>query len=278
MSAAVDNELAKSESQSFYEHIEICGSCRDEFELERLTKAYIKRKITFVDVPYDLETAIMAQISNQGGTAIPSGFLDRVVSNSIFQPVLAVGVVFVLAIILFFANKDNIVLPPSPGDQLATSVAASLDGLTIAGNNFQDVLSGKFKPEITAIATADVASFILKNAGYTLDLPGVQSADWIGGSVSSQGRHKMAHVIYKMGENYIYLYCFPKDAMISQNVHLPAKCMDTIDKNDWFWTQDEDGDVQAVWNFQNNVCIATANLDKKDLVAYLQPGTGAKNP
>jgi hypothetical protein len=88
----------------------------------------------------------------------------------------------------------------------------------------------------------------------------------------------MAHVIYKMGENYIYLYCFPKDAMVSHGVHLPANCIDSINKNNWYWTEDEDGDVQVVYDFQNKVCIATANLDKQDLVAYLQPGAGARHP
>ncbi len=62
MSGAVDDQLQSGESRHFNDHIEICGRCRDEYDLEKLTKAYIKRKITYVDVPYDLEQTIMAQL------------------------------------------------------------------------------------------------------------------------------------------------------------------------------------------------------------------------
>ncbi|MCL5738405.1 MAG: zf-HC2 domain-containing protein, partial [Bacteroidetes bacterium] len=83
MSGAVDNQLLKNESQGFYEHIEICGSCKDEFDLERLTKAYIRRKITLVDVPYDLEQAIMAQLFAEGGLEFNPGFFTQLFSSSI---------------------------------------------------------------------------------------------------------------------------------------------------------------------------------------------------
>lgn len=276
MSGAVDSQLQKDESSVFYEHIEICGSCRDEFELERLTKAYIKRKITFVDVPYDLEQAIIAQFSSGSGLGLNQGFLTRLLVNSIFQPMMAVAVVLVLAVILFFANKPNLIIPTFPGEQLAAVVTSQQDGLSLAENNFQDVLSGKFKPQVTAIATADVASFLRQNAGYSIPLPAVPSADWVGGSVSSQNGNKVTHVVYKMGEEYIYIYSFPRQIMNAKNISLPQNCIDTITKSGWYWTEDSDGDIQAVWSTDDYVCIATANLEKKNLVAYLKTETGVK--
>ena len=276
MSGAVDKQLEKGEAESFYEHIEICGSCRDEFELERLTKAYIKRKITFVDVPYDLERAIMVQLAAEG--SVSTGVVAGTASKGLFQPLLALGIVLVLAVLLFFANRPGLIMPEAPGSRLAAAATTNGDALAIAENNFQNVLSGKFKPQITAITSDEVASFIRQNAGYSMSLPDVRSADWVGGSVSSDDGNKMAHIVYKMGENYIYLCCFPKGVVSSKKVTLPAQCVDAIGKNGWFWTQDEDGDVQAVWNARDNVCIATANLEKKDLVAYLQPPEGEKNP
>ena len=276
MSGAVDNQLLKNESQGFYEHIEICGSCKDEFDLERLTKAYIRRKITLVDVPYDLEQAIMAQLFAEGGLEFNPGFFTQLFSSSIFQPVMAVGVMFVLAIILFYANKPNLIMPTFPAEQLVVTAPSQQDGLSLAENNFQDVLSGKFKPQVTAIDMADVASFIKQNAGYAIPLPTVPSADWVGGSVSSQNGNKVARVVYKMGENFIYIYSFPKQLMNSKNISLPSNCVDAINKNAWFWTMDSDGDTQAVWSYDDHVCIATANLGKNDLVGYLKTESGAE--
>lgn len=266
MSGAVDKQLLKNESQGFYEHIEICGSCRHEYELERLTKAYINRKITFVDVPYDLEKTILAQLSSERD----EGFFIRLISNSIFQPVLAVGIVLVLAIILFFANKPNLIMPSSPPEQLNTAQISQQDALSIAESNFQDVISGKFKPQVTSIATADVAAYINQNAGYSVPLPSVPTADWVGGSVSMQSGSKVTHVVYKMGEDYVYIYSFPKQIMNSKRISLPSGCMNAMQNNGLFWGEDSNGDTQAAWSYDDHVYIATANVEKKDLAAYLK--------
>ncbi len=275
MSGAVDNQLLHDESSEFQHHIEICGSCREEYELERLTKAYLRRKITFVDVPYDVERAIVEQFSSESQSAIlkpkedkGGGFISRLFKNRIFQPVLAVGMVAVIGIVLFFANKPNLILPNSkvPAEVLSTQE----DALSLAEINFQDVLSGKFKPEVTAVAMPEVASYISQNAGYTVQFPAVASADWIGGSVSNFSGNKMAQVVYKMGEDYIYICSFPKNAVDSKRISFPSRCSNAIENNGWFWSENSNGDIQAAWSDAGHVCIATSNLERADLASYLK--------
>ncbi len=270
MSGAVDNELEENESKNFYEHIEICGSCRDEYELEKLTKAYIKRKITFVDVPYDLEGAILAQISSEGAIRRKPGFLSMLFASAILQPIMAVGAMIVVAVLLFFANRANIIMPISSGDSAEAVQVSEQNVLLVAMNNFQDVLNGKFRPQITAITTADVSAYLDQNAGYTIPLPAVPSADWVGGSVTSTDGSKITHVIYKIGEGYIYIYSFPKKAMTSNGISLPSSCTHAIQKDKWYWGMDQNGDTQAVWRTDDHVCVVTANLEKKDLIGYLK--------
>lgn len=278
MSGAVDNQLLRDESSEFHHHIEICGSCREEYELEKLTKAYLKRKITFVDVPYDVEKAIVAQFSSeaQSGSVTSEqekngGFISRLFSNSMFQPILAVGVVVVIGIILFFANKPNLILPIS--QEPVEAASTQQDALFLAETNFQDVLSGKFKPEVTAVAMPEVASYINQNAGYTMQLPAVASADWIGGSVSDFGGNKMVQVVYKMGEDYIYICSFSKNTVDSKKISFSSTCSKAIENKGWFWSENSNGDIQAAWSNADHVCIATSNLEKNDLVAYLKPPT-----
>ena len=270
MSGAVDNELRKGESQGFYDHIEICGSCKDEYELERLTKAYLRRKLTLVGVPYDLEHAILEELSSQGALKRKATFFSRLFSNSIFQPVMAVGVVVIIAVALFFANRPNIIMPLSSDESAGVMQASGQDVLLVAMNNFQEVLNGTFKPQITAITASDVSAFLNQNAGYNIPLPSVPSADWVGGSVTKSDGSNITHVVYKIGEGYIYIYSFPKGAMASNIISLPSSCADAIQKNQWYWGMDQNGDTQAVWRSDDHVCVATANLEKKDLVNYLQ--------
>jgi hypothetical protein len=269
MSGAVDNQLHSGESQNFYDHIEICGSCRDEYELEKLTKAYIKRKITFVEVPYDLERTIMARIVAERSSEHHDGFFARLMGNGIFQPVLAVGVIFVIAIMLFFANKRDLIIPTVEDKNPPAVQSNNENALSFAMSNFQDILSGKFKPQVTAVAMADVASYIDQNAGYSIPLPSVASADWISGTVSDYSGDKMAQVVYKMGEQYIYICSFPKQAVNSEKISFPSNCTKAMANNEWFWGQDANGDTQAAWSYGDRVCVATSNLEKKDLIAYL---------
>ncbi len=270
MSGAVDDELRKNESQVFYKHIEICGSCKDEYELERLTKAYIKRKITLVEVPFDLEKAILAQLTPERPAEAGGGRLSRIFSNSLFQPVMAVAVVAIIGIALFFANKPNLIMPVSRDESAGVIQASAQNVLIVAMNNFQEVLSGKFRPQITAVTTSDVSTFLTQNAGYDLPLPAVPSADWVGGSVTSTDGSKVTHIVYKIGEGYIYIYSFPRDAVASKDISLPTGCTEAIQKNQWYWGMDQNGDTQAVWRSDDHVCVATANLEKKDLVNYLK--------
>ncbi len=274
MSGAVDNELRKDESQGFYAHIEICGSCKDEYELEKLTKAYLRRKITLVDVPYDLKRSIMAQLSAEKSPKPREGFFRKLFSSGIFQPILAVGVVAIIGIALFFANKSNVILPISPDESAGVVQASEQDALLLAMNNFQDVLSGKFKPQITAITTSDVSAFLNQNAGYSIPLPSVPSADWVGGSVTSTDGGKVTHVVYKIGEGYIYIYSFPEAAIATKDVSLPSSCTEAMGKDKWYWGMDENGDTQAVWRSDDHVYVATANLEKKDLINYLKTSDG----
>ncbi len=272
MSGAVDNELTREEAAEFYEHLEICGSCKSEFELEKLTKAFIRRKVTYVDVPLDLEDSIISQISSYGTVELRPGFFSRLLGNNFLQPALAVALVVVLAVVMIFMNRDNIILPSRTVESLNTVQSEKVqDALTLAENNFQNVLSGKFKPQITAIGTSDVAEFLHRNTGYVIAVPAVPSAEWIGGSVSIYNGIKIAHVVYKMGEEYIYIYSFPKEFVQSNKLSLPSACKDKMHNKKWFWGIDSNGDTQAVWCSGDHVYIATTNLGREDLIGDLQP-------
>lgn len=270
MSGAVDNELRQDESRGFFEHIEICARCRDEYELERLTKSYIRRKITLVNVPYDLEGAIMAQISAEGTVQLKPGVISKLLSNTTIQPIIAVGVVLLVAVVLFFANRPSLIMPLSNGASMGAVETSEPDVLTIAMDNFQDVLNGEFAPQIKSVKAADISNFLARNAGIVLPLPPVPNADWIGGSVTSANGGKATHVIYKIGEGYIYIYSFPSKAIASKHVSLPSNCTTAIKEKRWYWGMDQNGDTQAVWSYNNRVCVATANLQKKDLIDYLR--------
>ncbi len=275
MSGAVDDQLARNESSGFFSHIEICGSCRDEFELEKLTKAYLRKKITMVEVPDDVEKVIMDDIKAMNSGELGHGGSERIVPGSLMQPLLAVGIVLVVAVVLFMTNMSNIVMPESKIQAGQSQGATDQTILSLVENRFQDVLSGQFKPQITALAASDVANYIEQNAGYAPRLPAVPTADWVGGSVSEVKGGKVCQIVYKMGETFIYIFGFPKQLLSTKSVTLPKDCISSIDSNKKFWTMDEDGDTQVIWGHGAHICVAASNLGRTELAGYLQTSNGS---
>ena len=270
MSGAVDNQLERVESSGFFEHIEICGSCRDEFELEKLTKAYLRRRITLVDVPDDVEKAILKEITSMDVSTVEEVHSNRYAVNNLLQPLLAVGIVLVVAVVLFLTNMSNVIMPSSPTSKNNANGGSSQVSLSLVESNFQNVLNGQFRPQITSFTSGDVAKFVAQNAGYIMQLPAVPAAQWIGGSVSSVDGQKTFQIVYKMGETYIYIYGFSKQLLDLKKVTLPADCLNTLQQQKKFWTMDAYGDVQVVWGHGDHICIMTSNLGKSDLAGYLK--------
>ena len=62
----------------------------------------------------------------------------------------------------------------------------------------------------------------------------------------------------------------PAEAVASKHVSLPSSCCAAIKDNRWYWGMDQNGDTQAVWSYNDHVYVATANLQKKDLIDYLR--------
>lgn len=269
MSGAVDNELSDDQAAEFFEHIGICGGCRDEYELERLTKSYIKRKIAMVEVPHDLQQSISRQFEVLGRDNYSNGLFSSLVNNSFFQPLLAFGLVALISVALFVLNKSNTLVQKRDSSPFTHPQLTNYDAISAAEKNFQDVLSGTLRPEVTSRGVADVVTFVRKKAGYSVNLPSIPNVDWVGASVTGDNNLPMAHVIYKMGDTYIYIFAFPKKYLDAKVVELPKVCIKSISDRNWYWTHDSNGDLQAVWAHDGNICVATANIEKKELASLL---------
>jgi hypothetical protein len=269
MSGAVDNELRGDQAAEFFEHIEICSGCRDEFELENLTKTYIRRMITMVDVPHDLQQSILLQIETSEKRGLTYGFWSSLVSNKFFQPFLAFGFVALIAVALFILNKSNTLIQSEKSWPLTSPQATNLDALSAAEDNFQHVLTGTLRPEITSTAISDVLTYVKEKAGYSINLPLIPKVDWVGAAITDGDNRPIAHVIYKMGETYIYIFAFPEKYLDARVVKLPLGCIKSISGDNWYWTHDSNGDLQAVWAHDGNICVATANIERNELVSLL---------
>ncbi|MFZ1081734.1 MAG: anti-sigma factor [Candidatus Kryptoniota bacterium] len=277
MSGAVDRELSAEEFSYFDQHIEGCETCRNEFELEKLTQTYLKDRVALLDPPDDLLDSIRARLSEVDSVPVDNGQLTRLSSHRYLWPALGIAAVLVFMIISVFTKKSDKMSTEFSQQLPATTTPQTQDALEFSEYDFQTLLKGGFNPQVKTHDADDIIKFLKERAGYSIPLPIIRNADWIGGSVATLATEKVVNVVYKMGGAYIYIYAFPTLLAHSKVVSLSHECIKALDKDEWFWNQSSTGNLQVAWKHENHVCVATSNLDKGELIAYLKTIKGIED-
>jgi len=274
MSGAVDGELSEIEHYYFDQHIESCERCRNEFELEKLTQAYFKGRVGLLEPPDDLLESIRISLSREDALRTNREKIHRPSFRRYLQPALGIAMVVVLIIVAVLTRKPDRATFESSGQLQTTSPPQSTDALIFSDSDFQNLLKGEFRAQITAHDADDIIEFIKQKAGFSIPIPVIHNADWIGGNVTTLENEKIITVAYKVGPSYIYIYAFPTELAHSKTISLSLGCINSLDKNAWFWSQSSKGDLQVAWKYKNHVCVATSNLNKNNLIAYLKTSKG----
>ena len=59
----LDNEMAELDCAKIKQHLEECGPCLQEYDLDQALKALVKRSCAHEEAPVQLRTSIMARIT-----------------------------------------------------------------------------------------------------------------------------------------------------------------------------------------------------------------------
>lgn len=270
ISGAIDSELSAEESSYFDQHIESCEICRNEFELEKLTQIYFKDRVGLLDPPDDLLGLIRARLSEEDSMPVSGEQSIRVTFHKYLWQALGIAAVLVLVIVSLFTGRPGKVTSDLSQQPPATTILQTQDVLKSSEQDFQNILKGEFNPQVKADNAGRVLEFIKQNAGYSIPLPVIHGTDWIGGGVATMETEKVVSVVYKIGTSYLYIFAFPTLLAHSKAVSLSHECIKALDENQWFWKKSPKGNLQVAWKYQNHVCIATSNLGKGELIAYLK--------
>jgi hypothetical protein len=270
ISGAVDGELSAREYSYFDRHVKSCKTCRNEFELEKLTQLYFKDRVRLLDPPDGLIDSIRSRLSEEDQTRVSESRIPQPSFRRYLWPAVGIAAVLVFAVTILFTINSRKETSIPPQQLSVTTTPQTKDALSFSEFNFLNLLNGEFNPQIKSHEAADVINFIKQKAGYSIPLPTVRNVDWIGGSVTALESEKAVDVIYKAGSAFIYIYAFPTTLAHSNVVSLSLECIKALDENEWFWSKGSKGNLQVVWKSEDHVCVLTSNLDKKELTTYLK--------
>lgn len=262
ISSAVDERLEKETIKNFYQHTNVCKICRNVFELEKITKIFIKTRVQPIRTPDYLSDRLISQIKSSA----ESGSSYKI--NSILSLILQwhkwyVAIPAIAAIVLYF-----IIFSPSAHHYHTSPVDNNI--IHQAYNNFDAVIDGKIKPTLMTNDPSVLENYFKENVNYTVKIPKLRECVLVGGTVSQFDKEKLSHIIYKHDDCIIYFSMIDFRVIVgNKTITLPQKAIDELVRTGWYYADDYKCCSVILWLKDSTLCIAAAEMEKNKLMTYI---------
>jgi len=262
---AIDRYLPESVRQDFEAHLELCRKCRNDFELEKLSKQVVHRTVKYVGTPTAIQAYVLHSLQEQyENVQIPAkGWLYWFLTRRAWAPALASGLVVAVFILFLTTQRDS-------SDALTDHSAAN-DLINQSFKNFALVRSGELKPELVVSCPESVAGYFRNSKiDFAVDVVEMPNCEWYGAMAVEHAGVKMAHVAYRMGEDWMFL-CEAKheDVMQSANLSLPPAAKTALAATGWYTDPAHPDCSVVMWKTDGVLCTAVSTMKKEKLLALL---------
>jgi hypothetical protein len=161
-------------------------------------------------------------------------------------------------------------LPKEASDGLTEHTAAN-DIINLSYNNFVLVRSGQLKPVLVSCTPESVTTYFKKSElNFAVDVIKLPDCEWYGAMASEYNGVKLAHVVYKIGEHWMYVYeVSHDDAMGGARMTLPPAAKTALARSEWYTDPNHPDCSVVVWKTDGTLCAAVSTLKKEQLLAML---------
>ena len=267
--SAIDGFLASDVEYEFRAHLERCRPCREEVALERLSQQLIRRHVSWIPTPLSIQTLVVTALHqeyNADGSADDS-WMARLTRLRILVPALAGGAVAAA----FFLMVG---IPSDRSSRLSAHTAQN-DIIHQSFETFALLKAGQRVPDMVSLAPESVGRFFQRSSlQFGVQIPTIRGGDWCGGSASDNKRVKQAHLLYKLGDEWVYV-CETNgdDAMSGAQLSLPPAAKSALTRSGWYTDPMHPNCNVVVWKKDEVVCVAVSTIGKKRLLALLTSPT-----
>jgi len=265
ITAAVDRRLSDEDLRSFHEHAGTCFPCRNEFEVERVTKSVVRARVGMVQTPADLMERISDCLDTESRHphgAVPLWW-DTLRNSLYLKPLLA-----------FAAGAAAVILLLNDPDE-ATGIrqASLLPGNVLEQSllNYHAVVNGTILPEIEGTTSGPVEEFFRGKTTFPVHVPQMRECDRVGGTLNTYSGVALAHLVYRLRGEVVYLYqaCW-KEVQKGSTIALPEEVRDDLRRTGWHTISRSDGYSMVLWTQDGTLCSAVAHLPAQELRACLE--------
>lgn len=265
--SAIDGFLANDVEREFQAHLERCPPCRQEVALEKLSKHLVQHHVSWIPTPQSVQTLVVTSLHQeyQTGGSADSSWIARVSRYRVLVPVLVGGAVAAAFFLMVGAPSDR-----SPGMSTHT---ADNDIIRQSFNTLALLKTGQLAPSMVSSVPESVRGFFRRSSlQFGVQIPEVRGSEWCGGSASDNKGVPQAHLLYKLGEEWLYVCEMSNtDAMRGNQLSLPPAAKIALTRSGWYTDPMHPNCNVVLWTRDEVVCVAVSTIRKERLLALLNP-------
>lgn len=256
---AVDNRLRSDDQQSFAAHASACPVCRNEFEMERITKTFLHERVHHRALPNELYSSLLVAVRE---SRPPSrNWLEVIFGEAFLNPAVALVALLIVAVGAISLLQKNNAIPLSANRNI---IAQSI-------NNYSAAITGALKPTLVSHDPGDIQNYLAKDTPFEVSVATLEGCDWCGGVLSEIDGVRLVHIVYKIGgEGILYVYQVDfNEALHGTKIGLPENAKAALANTGWYFEQTPDRCNVVLWRHKNTLCAAVSRMEKDKMVAIL---------
>jgi hypothetical protein len=178
----------------------------------------------------------------------------------------------VFAVAAVVALAAFLIVPREPSTEALTRHTAENDILHQASENFLMIRDGKITPSITTSSPEQASGYL--TAQHVPFTPGVRPFSSCASYGASAGEYHgvtLAHVVYKIGDELLYVYQVGKNDALNDagELTLPVAAREALESSGWYTDPQHTECSLVLWEENGTLCAAASTMPKEKMLALL---------
>lgn len=255
-----------------------------KYQSELLTKNLIQQRIaqaelperTYHNVMRSIDSLIADSASNRNKLTqeqqIPEypsfwqSMLEKLTAPLFGIPRYAFGIILVFIIagslLIFGGGKKTLNPYITSGTDKSVMVQAV--------NSFHKIINGEVKPQLKSSNAAEVEKFVKEKSNFSPYIPVIENYILEGAVCNEYNGQKMAHIVYKNGNEVFYILQTPVSCVTKKDLDLPDDVHKEIINASYYMcdkVDENDECTMTLWIKNNVMCASMSNMPKQKMYA-----------
>ncbi len=226
---------------------------------KHIVRSKVRRAVT---PPHLYEEIVRALRAERGAFSGLLEWLERALTARVIIPTVTTAAAAVVLFLLY-----------APGGRFdnATRHTAANDIINQSIVNFALLRSGEMKPTVVSCYPEGVAGYFERNGvRFTVNVKSLNDCDWYGASSSDYDGVTQAHVVYKIGDDLLYVYQVNEEQLQDGSLlQLPPAAKKSLAETDWYADPEHPDCNVIVWKSNGVLSTAVSTMQKDKLLALL---------